>query len=47
MNVPHLIIKNYGVYLKMKCEKLGVLYKMEDIILAYKNNYGNNQLSWF
>ncbi len=32
---------------KNECEKLGVLYKMEDIILAYKDNYGNNQLSWF
>ncbi|MHB9927683.1 SPL family radical SAM protein [Clostridium botulinum] len=32
---------------KNECEKLGILYKMEDIILAYKGNYGNNQLSWF
>ena len=32
---------------KNECEKLGVLYKMEDIVSAYKKNYGNNQLSWF
>ncbi|ENK1244223.1 radical SAM protein [Clostridium botulinum] len=32
---------------KNECEKLGILYKMEDIILAYKSNYGNNQISWF
>ncbi len=30
-----------------ECERLGILYKMEDIVLAYKKNYGNNQLSWF
>lgn len=30
-----------------ECEKFGILYKMEDIVLAYKKNYGNNQLSWF
>ncbi len=30
-----------------ECEKLDILYKMEDIILAYKSNYGNNQISWF
>jgi len=32
---------------KNECEKLGILYKMEDIILAYKSNYGNDQISWF
>ncbi|WP_409070219.1 radical SAM protein [Clostridium sp. FAM 1755] len=32
---------------KNECEKLGILYKMEDIILAYKSNYGDNQISWF
>lgn len=32
---------------KNECEKLGILYKMEDIILTYKSNYGDNQISWF
>lgn len=30
-----------------ECEKLGILYKMEDIIKGYKQGYGDNQLSLF
>ncbi|HWR44982.1 SPL family radical SAM protein [Sporomusa sp.] len=30
-----------------QCDRLGILYKMEDIINAYKQGYGNNQLSLF
>ncbi|MCE5286467.1 MAG: radical SAM protein [Pelosinus sp.] len=30
-----------------ECSKLGLLYKMEDIISGYKAGYGNNQLSLF
>lgn len=32
---------------KNQCEKLGVLYTMEDIVSSYKRNSGSNQLSWF
>lgn len=30
-----------------ECEKHGILYRMKDIIHAYKGNYGENQLSLF
>ncbi|WP_027623799.1 SPL family radical SAM protein [Clostridium lundense] len=30
-----------------ECKRLGLLYKMEDIILAYKAGYGDRQISWF
>ncbi|WP_070000737.1 SPL family radical SAM protein [Cellulosilyticum sp. I15G10I2] len=30
-----------------ECERLGILYKMHDIIKGYKQDYGNNQLSFF
>lgn len=30
-----------------KCKEYGILYKMKDIIHAYKRNYGDNQLSIF
>lgn len=33
--------------LKKECEKCGILYKMNDIIHAYKNGYESNQLSLF
>lgn len=29
-----------------ECEKYGILYRMEDIIHAYKRNYGENQLNF-
>lgn len=29
-----------------ECEKLGLLYKMHDIRVSYKNGYGNSQLSF-
>nr|WP_125153478.1 radical SAM protein [Clostridium rectalis] len=32
---------------KNECEKLGVLYKMNDIILSYQNQYKREQISWF
>lgn len=32
---------------KAECERLGILYKMEDIISAYKSGYGDRQISWF
>lgn len=32
---------------KMQCERLGILYKMEDIIKAYKSGYSYDQLSLF
>ncbi|KAJ50094.1 DNA repair photolyase [Clostridium tetanomorphum] len=32
---------------KTECKRLGLLYKMEDIILAYKSGYGDRQISWF
>ncbi|SMC99435.1 SPL family radical SAM protein [Sporomusa malonica] len=30
-----------------ECDRLGILYKMEDIIKGYKQGYGDNQLSLF
>ena len=30
-----------------ECEKLGILYKMQDIVAAYKNGYYDKQISWF
>ena len=30
-----------------ECDRFGILYKMEDIIAAYKNGYEDNQLSLF
>ena len=30
-----------------ECEKLGLIYKMPDIIKGYKLGYGDNQLSFF
>jgi len=30
-----------------ECDRLGILYKMEDIINGYKQGYGDNQLSLF
>lgn len=36
----------YKVF-KNECEKLGLLYKMNDIIYSYKNEYNNEQLSLF
>lgn len=32
---------------KSECERLGILYKMQDIIIAYKAGYVDNQLSLF
>lgn len=32
---------------KAECERLGILYKMQDIISAYKSGYENRQISWF
>lgn len=32
---------------KNACEKTGLLYKMDEIILAYKSGYGSRQLSFF
>jgi DNA repair photolyase len=32
---------------KSECARLGILYKMEDIIECYKGGYGENQLSLF
>lgn len=32
---------------KKECDRLGILYKMEDIINGYKQGYGDNQLSLF
>lgn len=32
---------------KTECESLGILYKMQDIVNAYKANYDNGQISWF
>lgn len=32
---------------KRECEKLGILYKMKDIINAYKQGYSHDQLSMF
>lgn len=33
--------------LTAECEKWGILYKMQDIIRAYKTGYGDSQLSFF
>lgn len=30
-----------------ECDRLGILYRMRDIISAYKSGYGNTQLSFF
>lgn len=38
--------KLYKVF-KRECEKYGILYKMEDIILDYKENYNQTQMSLF
>lgn len=32
---------------KGECERLGILYKMQDIIRTYRSGYGDNQLSLF
>lgn len=32
---------------KMECDRFGILYRMNDIIEAYRKGYGNNQLSLF
>lgn len=32
---------------KTECENLGILYRMQDIISAYKFGYGDRQISWF
>ena len=32
---------------KDECERLGILYKMQDIIMTYRSGYGNNQLTLF
>lgn len=32
---------------KSECERLNILYKMQDIVNAYKSNYDNRQISWF
>lgn len=44
---PSPNINNLWKVFKNKCEKQGILYKMEDIISAYKKDYGNKQISWF
>jgi len=36
----------WGIF-KKECNRLGILYKMEDIIKAYKKGYGETQLSIF
>ncbi len=36
----------WGVF-KQECERLGLLYRMRDIINAYKQGYENSQLSFF
>ena len=36
----------WGIF-KKECDRLGILYKMEDIIKAYKKGYGETQLSIF
>ena len=40
------MFKDYGNYLKTNAED-GILYKMNDIISAYKIGYGMSQLSFF
>lgn len=32
---------------KTECERLGILYKMQDIVAAYKSGYDDRQISWF
>jgi DNA repair photolyase len=32
---------------KNECETLGILYKMQDIVNAYKSGYNSRQISWF
>lgn len=32
---------------KAECERLGILYKMKDIVAAYKAEYSDRQISWF
>lgn len=39
--------RNLCKVFKNECEKLGLLYKMNDIIYSYKNEYNNEQLSLF
>ena len=36
----------WGIF-KKECDRLGILYKMDDIIKAYKKGYGETQLSIF
>ena len=33
--------------LKKECEKLGLLYKIQDIMNGYKHGYGHNQIFYF
>jgi DNA repair photolyase len=40
-------VKALWTVFKAECEKLGVLYKMQDIIRAYTMGYGDRQLSFF
>ncbi|MGY0372994.1 radical SAM protein [Clostridium sp. JNZ J1-5] len=35
------------VIFKNECERLGILYKMKDIVSAYKAGYDDRQISWF
>lgn len=35
----------YGMFAG-ECEKFGILYRMKDIIHAYKKNYGENQMNF-
>lgn len=44
---PSPNLKKLWVTFKAECEKSGILYKMEDIISAYKQNYITEQISWF
>lgn len=39
--------KNLWRIFKDECEQLGMLYKMQDIVSAYKAGYGDRQISWF
>jgi hypothetical protein len=32
---------------KEECERLRILYRMQDIVAAYKFGYGKRQISWF
>lgn len=40
-------VKKLWEIFKSECEKYGILYKMKDIISAYKSGYNMNQLSFF